>query len=173
MRRACGLFTAALLAAAPFAAHAQAANAPAVPRVELDKLKRSGGARPSNDLFGARSWETRAPERKVAPPPPAPPPQAPPVPFAYVGRWIEKGETIAVLSRANQNYIVRAGEKIDAAYLLETIENDKVIVRYLPLDVAQVLPFASGAAANTVRREQPLDNRVRRQLPRDTDDEED
>lgn len=166
--------------AAPILAQTTPKDAPPAdtpPKVELDKLKRPAAPAAPSNLFGARSWETRVAPRKVAPPPPPPPPQAPPLPFAYVGRWIERGETIVMLSSGGRNYTVRAGEKVDATYLLEKIDDDKLVLRYVPLDQAQVLPFAGGAPpADTQPR--PNVQLLRQQQRRgaaspDADDEED
>lgn len=150
------------------------------PKVDLDKLKRPAAPAAPSNLFGARSWEPKVVPKKVAPPPP-PPPQAPPLPFSYVGRWIEGGDTIVMLSRAGRNYTVRAGEQVDPTYLLEKVDNDKVVLRYVPLDQAQVLPFAGGPPPAATATEQPRPNvqllppqqQKRGAAPRDADDEED
>lgn len=174
-----GLLTAALALIALPAARAQTTSpAPApnsVPQVDLERLKRPAPSKPPNDLFNSRSWETRTREVRPPPPPP-PPPQAPPLPFAYVGRWLEGGETIVVLARDRQHYIAHAGDKLDGTYLLETIDGDKVVLRYLPLNIAQVLPFTSGAAPpGGVPRAPTFNNERGRQRPpdSDTDDEDD
>jgi hypothetical protein len=175
------LFAAVLAVLAITPGHTQTPAAPAtkaapsttqVPQVDLDRLKRPESSRPANDLFGSRSWEPpRVRERKA--PEPAPAPVAPPLPFAFVGRWLEKGETIVVLSKESQNYIVRAGEKLDGTYVLEAVESDKLIIRYLPLDTAQVLSFATGAPAAAPRAPQKIDERARPKTPnRDADDED-
>jgi len=170
------LFTAALALVAVPAVFAQTAPAPTpTPQIDLDRLKRPGPTAAPSDLFGSRSWEPRVREQKKAPPPP-PPPQAPPVPFAYVGRWIEQGETTVVLSKERQHYILHAGDKVDGTYLLETVENDKLIIRYLPLNIAQVLPFSGAPPVVVPRPTQPgADDRPRpRPSPqRDPDDEDD
>ena len=173
-----GLFAVAALALAPIAASAaEAGTAPAAPspQVDLDRLKRPNNTKPSGDLFGSRSWET--PQRVTkAPPPPPPPPTAPPLPFAYVGRWQEKGQTIVVLSRDNQHYIAQAGEQLDASYVLESVDKDRLVIRYVPLGIAQTLPFASGAPEVSARAPQVPNElpRPRQKMPaRDTDDEDD
>lgn len=145
------------------------------PRVDLDKLKRPAAPATPSNLFGSRSWEVKTAPKKVAPPPP-PPPQAPPLPFTYVGRWIERGETTVMLSRGGRNYTAREGEKIDPAYLLERIESDRLVFRYVPLDQAQVLPFEAvpAALAQPQTNAQPVPQQKKRNaVPRDTDDEED
>ena len=170
------LFTLALLGLIVLpTVHAEtAAPAPQVPQVELDRLKRPEGAPPAKDLFNARSWEPRVREKKAPEVAPPPAPTAPPLPFAYVGRWLERGETIVVLSKAGQTYIVHAGESLDGTYVLETIEDDKLTIRYLPLGIAQVLSFSNGAPTGAPRTPQIGDNRPRPRAPtRDADDEED
>lgn len=163
------------LAALP-SADAQGTPAAPVPQVELERLKRPDASRAPSDLFRARSWEPpRVQPRKAPEPPPAP--VAPPLPFAYVGKWLEKGETIVVLSKDRQHYIAHAGENLDGTYVLESIDNDKLVIRYLPLNVAQVLSFASGAPAGAARTPQPGNpgdiRPNQRPSPRDIEDEED
>lgn len=160
----------------PSARGETAAPAAPVPQVDLERLKRPDAARPPSDLFRARSWEPpRAPQRKAPEPPPAP--VAPPLPFTYVGKWLERGETIVVLARDRQHYIVHAGENLDGTYVLESIDNDRLVIRYLPLNVAQVLSFSSGAPAGAPRTPQlgnPGNTRPNQKpTTRDADDEDD
>jgi hypothetical protein len=174
------LFACAVLAS-PLLAQTTAPKDPApasgnAPRVDLDKLKRpSAPAAPSN-LFGARSWENKAPPKKAPPPPPPPPPQAPPLPFTYMGRWIERGETTVMIASGNRNFTVREGEKIDPTYLLEKVDADKLVIRYLPLDETQVLPLGAPPAAALAPQQRPnvqLLPNPKRGAARDADDEED
>ncbi len=150
-----------------------------VPKVELDKLKRPAPSAPPSNLFGSRSWESKAPPKKAPPPPPPPPPRAPPLPFTYLGRWIERGETTVMIARGNRNFTVREGEKIDASYLLEKVEADRLVFRYVPLDQTQVLAM-SATPAPAVAIPQPganfqpgLPRQKRGAAPSDADDEED
>lgn len=150
---------AALLVVAPWAVAATSTFAQSEPStnppasIELDKLKRSEPAAPAGDLFRSRSWEKPVRPSKAPPPPPAPPPQAPPLPYAYLGRLIEGDETTVFLSRQNRNYLARAGETLDGLYRVESIEESRMVLTYLPLGAQQVLPFTGGpvAAARAAR----------------------
>jgi hypothetical protein len=114
-------------------------------KVELEKLHRPGQAQPSGDLFGPRSWQPRAPQKKAPPPPAPPPPQAPPLPYQYLGRWIEKGDTLVYLARQDRNYLARLGQTLDGTYRIESISDDRLVLRYLPLGTAQILPYTRSA----------------------------
>lgn len=172
------------LIAAPIRAQ-NTAPAEATPRVDLDKLKRPAPAAEPSNLFNSRSWEKKAPPKKAAPPPPPPPPQAPPLPFTYMGRWIERGETTVMLGQGPRNFTVREGEKVDASYLLEKIGPDRLVFRYVPLDQTQVLLLASNPGAATalpvpamppgltVPRVPLSPTQQKRGPARDADDEED
>ncbi len=176
----------ALIAAPAFAQNtAPADNAP---RVELDKLKRPAAPAEPSNLFNSRSWEKKAAPKKAAPPPPPPPPpQAPPLPFTYVGRWIERGETTVMLAQGPRNFTVREGEKVDASYLLEKVSPDRLVFRYVPLDQTQVLLLAAAPGAATAMPvpvpamppglalpRAPLSpTQTKRGSARDADDEED
>lgn len=139
-----------LIAVVALAQNTPPAPADGTPRVELDKLKRPAAPAEPSNLFNSRSWEKKAAPKKAAPPPPPPPPpQAPPLPFTYVGRWIERGETTVMLSQGPRNFTVREGEKVDASYLLEKVGPDRLVFRYVPLDQTQVLLLASAPGATS------------------------
>jgi len=124
---------------------AGAAKAEAVPEVRLDRLGKRVAPAPAGDPFGTQSWEppvVYAPRRNLPPPPP----QAPPIPFAYVGKMVEGGTTTVFLARANDNYLVRAGDTIDGTYRVEKIDDDAMVLIYLPLRARQVLPFGAAPA---------------------------
>jgi hypothetical protein len=88
------------------------------------------------DLFPAQSWQ---------PPPPAPvrrapePPQAPPLPFTYLGQISDGGSIMLFLGRQQSTLIVRAGDIIDGSYRVETINPQRAVLTYLPLDIRQSL----------------------------------
>lgn len=121
------------------------ASAQPVPEVQLEKLKRAAPRQPAGSLFGPRSWEAPAPRPRVAAPVPPVPPQAPPLPFVYLGKWIEQGRTIVYLTLQGkgQNFMVRGGETLIGTYQVEAVEETRVILTYLPLNMRQTLPLGA------------------------------
>jgi hypothetical protein len=130
---------------APREARADQAASP-IPGLDLDKLAKRIRPTANGDPFQARSWEQMASTqtRRAAPPPP-PPPQAPPLPFAYMGRLIDDGAVTVFLTKQDRNYIVRAGETLDGAYNVERIEEERLVLTYLPLGIQQTLSFEANA----------------------------
>lgn len=92
---------------------------------------------PGPDLFPAQSWAPPLP-------PPAPPakPQAPPLPFAFGGRYVESGKIAVFLKEGDRIHTARAGDTIAENYRIESIEKQAVNIRYLPLQVLQILPIS-------------------------------
>lgn len=78
----------------------------------------------------------------VTPPvPPAPPsaPQAPPVPFQYMGRMDD--ESVRVFLRRGEDIFVAAvGENLDSFYRLDSVDEKRVGLTYLPLNQPQFVP---------------------------------
>lgn len=88
------------------------------------------------DPFRSKSWY-------VAPPPPPPPkPTAPPLPFRFLGRLVEDGETRIFLAQNNQNLSARVGDIINGTYSVEAISDNGVQFVYLPLKETQLLPLS-------------------------------
>jgi hypothetical protein len=81
-----------------------------------------------------------------------------------------------MVARGARSYVVREGENIDPSYLLEKIDADRLVIRYMPLDQTQVLSFAATPAAVAPPRPNvqlaPAQQK-RGAAPRDADDEED
>jgi len=141
-----------------------AGKAEAVPEVQLDLLERRAGPAPAGDPFQARSWEPdqRATLRHVPPPPP----QAPPLPFAYLGKLIDEAQTTVFLVRNDRNYVVRPGDTLDGTYRVESIEEDRLTLTYLPLDTQQTLSFGGPPAPASPKP------KARAAKPDDEDDDE-
>nr|WP_281720635.1 hypothetical protein [Nitrosomonas nitrosa] len=106
----------------------------------------------ADDIFAAASWEPKRPiasvsqsffaSRQNTPPPvaaPPPAPVAPPLQFKYVGKVIEGNRTSVFLSIAENNYVAKEGERIDANYRLDRIRDDVIEFTYLPLGIKQTL----------------------------------
>ena len=66
-------------------------------------------------------------------------PQAPPLPFVYMGKLVDDGETIVFLTKENRNYILRQGDTIDGVYRVDKIDERAVSLTYLPLKIKQTL----------------------------------
>jgi hypothetical protein len=91
------------------------------------------------NLFPEQTWF-------VAPPPPPPlvyvpppPPQAPALPFSYMGRWQEAGQTTYYLARGTLPVSVRAGQVLDGVWRLEPVTGSLLNFTYLPLNQTRSL----------------------------------
>lgn len=86
------------------------------------------------NLFPEQTWYVAPPP----PPPPAPyvppPPQPPELPFSYMGRWQDGGQTTYYLTRGNLPVSVRAGQVLDGVWRLEPVSGSQLNFTYLPLD---------------------------------------
>jgi len=111
--------------------------------VRLDRLMPRTNAPPASDPFGRRPWDEPLQRKEAVAPAPPPRPQAPPMPFTYLGKWTENGQTVVYLTRQRLNYVARVGEKIDDSYAVESIDDDRIVLNYLPLRTQQILSFAS------------------------------
>lgn len=135
----------------------EAITTESVVRTDGEDLKKSSGGdyvllrqlapvmkkAPVNDLFEVKNWNEPPP---TPPDPPQaqaqPAPVAPPLPFQFFGKTEVAGEPGTVLIHLiNENniYSVRPGENIDENYKLEKIEEDVLLIDYLPLDTKQTL----------------------------------
>lgn len=108
-----------------------------VDSLPLERLKRAPMQVKDANAFRAKSWYVPPP-----PPPPAPPPPptAPPLPFTYLGKIQEpNGKLTIFLSGDNRVYLVTAGETINQTYHVDGIEDGKLALTYLPLQIKQFL----------------------------------
>ena len=89
------------------------------------------------DPFRNKSWY-------VAPPPPPPAkPVAPPLPFQYLGKISEGGETRVFLHHQGQYLIAKAGDMINGIYRVEEIAGNRMTLLYQPLKEKQVLSIGT------------------------------
>jgi len=91
------------------------------------------------NLFPEQTWFIPPPP---PPPPPyvtPPPPQAPALPFGYMGRWQEAGQTTYYLVRGTQPLSVRAGQVLDGVWQLEPVSGGILNFTYLPLNQTRSL----------------------------------
>lgn len=118
-------------------AQTQPAKAPPG-RLALEKLQRaqSSEAEQVEDIFKAKSWFVPPPPPKPVPPPP---PTAPPLPFKYMGKLVEEGKLTVFISNQERNYAVKTGDTIDGAYRVDSVDPQRVLFTYLPLNMQQTL----------------------------------
>ena len=69
----------------------------------------------------------------------APPPQAPPLPFTFVGKISEAGGTKVFLQANNVVYSLKTGDIFAQQYQLTGVENGKLSLLYLPLNITQTM----------------------------------
>ncbi|MCA1925908.1 MAG: hypothetical protein LDL16_06490 [Thiobacillus sp.] len=110
---------------------APAASAAAEPPVRL------GAARAN--LFPEQTWFVPPPPPPPPPYVPPPPPQAPALPYAYMGRWLEGGETTWYLTRGSMPLAVRSGQILDGVWRLESPRDGVLNFTYLPLNQTRSL----------------------------------
>jgi hypothetical protein len=122
---------------------ALAASGP--PPADLQFQRRALSA-PSRDPFGAppKPPPVRDPSRRAEVPPP---PKAPPLPYQYDGNGVLQGKSFVFLKRQNRTFMVGAGDTLEGTYAVETVARDRVVLRYLPLGIRQVMMYATGAEA--------------------------
>jgi hypothetical protein len=122
-------------------AAAQAADP--LPQSVDDWVLKRAPTGPAADVFsvGSRARQAKPPAQTPAPPPP---PEPPALPFTYGGSGIVSGKAILFLEREGGSRMVQAGDTVDTAYRVEAIERNRVLLRYLPLDVVQVMAFGAG-----------------------------
>ncbi|MEW6120845.1 MAG: hypothetical protein AB1593_12235 [Pseudomonadota bacterium] len=91
------------------------------------------------DLFPEQTWYVPPPPPPPPPYVPPPPPQAPALPFAYMGRWLEGGETTWYLTRGSLPLAVRTGQVLDGVWRLEEARAGMLNFTYLPLNQTRSL----------------------------------
>ncbi len=89
------------------------------------------------DPFRNKTWY-------IAPPPPKPPkPTAPQLPFQYLGKINEAGETRVFLNHQGKHIIAKLGDVINGTYSVEEISGGQMTFLYQPLNEKQVLGIGS------------------------------
>lgn len=69
-------------------------------------------------------------------------PSAPPLPFRFMGRYTEDGRPAVFLLQADQTWVAQEGEMVAGNYKVERIDSNSIHMRFLPLNVVQVLELA-------------------------------
>lgn len=105
---------------------------------ESPKLPPRGLPPAAADPFAPVSWYVPPPEPPAAPPPP---PSAPALPFTYLGRLEEDGQTLVFLAGSQRHYAVRPGDVLESQWRLEQAQGPRLVFRYLPLDQTRTLEF--------------------------------
>jgi hypothetical protein len=124
---------------------ATAAAAEPLPQSAREWLERRGGIGRGTDVFGAPSWvgKTRAAEAPPAVVAPAPP-KPPPLPFGYGGSGRVNGKRVLFLERDNHSsLLVQVGDIVDGTYRVDALDPNRAVLRYLPMNIAQVMVFGS------------------------------
>lgn len=94
------------------------------------------------NLFPEQTWYVPPPPPpppRYVPPPPPPPPQAPPLPFSYMGRWQEAGQTTYYLTRGSLPVSVRPNQVLDGVWRLEPVTGGMLNFTYIPLNQTRSL----------------------------------
>ncbi len=115
-------------------AAAAVAIAPGKPQEAAPRLALSRA-----NLFPEQTWFVAPPAPPPPPDVPPPPPQAPALPFSYMGRWQEAGQTTYYLARGTLPVSVRAGQVLDGVWRLEPVTGSQLNFTYLPLDQTRSL----------------------------------
>lgn len=91
------------------------------------------------NLFPEQTWFVAPPPPPPPPPYVPPPPQAPALPFSYMGRWQDDGQTTYYLMRGTLPLSVRSGQVLDGMWRLEPVTNGILNFTYLPLNQTRSL----------------------------------
>ncbi len=91
------------------------------------------------NLFPEQTWYVPPPPPPPPPYVPPPPPQAPALPFGYMGRWQEAGQTTYYLARGAVPVSVHAGQVLDGVWRLEPVTGGMLNFTYLPLNQTRSL----------------------------------
>jgi hypothetical protein len=119
--------------------HAPPAAAPAIATATPSQEAAPRLALSRTNLFPEQSWYVPPPPPPPRPYVPPPPPQAPALPYSYMGRWQEAGQTTYYLTRGSTPISVQSGQTLDGSWRLETVTNGMLNFTYLPLNQTRSL----------------------------------
>jgi len=127
-----------------------AAPAATAPDIRLDRLRRepypalqSDPFASDRDLAGNGRSGLQPSEGGGSGVVPRGPPPPPPLPFTYMGKMLEDGESVVFLTRGERNYVVRQGATIDGQYRVDQIGARTMVLTYLPANAKQTLAIGS------------------------------
>lgn len=98
-------------------------------------------------LFTSSQWvpsSKQVPVSTVTDLSPPPPPQAPPLPFHFLGRYEDAGQSVVFLQYNDQSLVVRQGDTLGEQYKVEKLDETTLSLRYLPLNQLQSLEVGFG-----------------------------
>lgn len=104
------------------------------PALKSDPFKGDGAFDP---VSSPEALEGGLTQRSFGPAPP------PPMPFTYMGKMLEDGETVVFLTRGDRNYVVRKGATLDGQYRVDEIGPRTMVLTYLPAKAKQSLAIGS------------------------------
>ncbi len=73
-------------------------------------------------------------------------PAPPLLPFTYVGQWTDGGVTRVVLGDRGRNIVVRVPGEVDGRFRAVSIDENRLVLKDMPLGVLRTLPLFSGAS---------------------------
>jgi hypothetical protein len=94
---------------------------------------------PREELFGSQSWQPTAPKVAAAPAAPV----APPMPYRFAGKLLQDGKLQVFLAKGDEVVSVRAGDTLDGAYRVQSIDDARITLLYLPLKHKETIPVNS------------------------------
>lgn len=95
------------------------------------------------DPFASMRQENVAPLNEAEVIKPAEPAAPPAIPYSYVGKLVEDGKTKAFLSKQDNNYSVKVGDTLDDLYRVDELNEQSLVLTYLPLDLRQTINIRS------------------------------
>ncbi|HEU4644695.1 MAG TPA: cohesin domain-containing protein [Burkholderiales bacterium] len=101
------------------------------------------------EAFAARSWTPPPSRAPAAAPVAAPVPLPPPMPYRVAGQVVRDDGAHVVLAKGDAVLAVREGDTLEGGYRVESIAEDRVTLRYLPLGVRHELAVASTLGLDT------------------------
>ena len=109
--------------------------------LQLSTVIARPGEPPLADPFAASTGITaeqaaQAAVQRAAPPAPRAP-MAPALPFSFLGRWKEQGKSFVFLQRGDRSYKIDGPGALDADYAVQSIDEQQVTLKYLPLGTVQ------------------------------------
>jgi len=82
------------------------------------------------------------PVQMTGPPPPPPLPSAPAVRARFLGRMVTPaGDKLVFLSAGDKTVLAQAGDVLDDGYVVDSVTDQAVVLRYPALDVKVTLPL--------------------------------
>lgn len=83
------------------------------------------------------------------PPPPPPPPVPPPMNWRALGSMVTPaGERIVWLAKGNNEITVKPGAQLDDGYVVQTLDEDKVVLLYPPIGTTAKLSLPHGPSGS-------------------------